>query len=223
MRDRGDLGQRAALDAAVRARHVGEGRLVEPLARQDPPFDDDLGVSWDLEVDRSRPDELERRAEQPARERVLVDPRGRLVAGREREQWMHARHDRDLEREAPRLLTAEDVRDVRDRRERGDEMRGVALHEAVDADVALARVGIAADRDAERHVGRGVALVMGHEGQSVEGRHRHPRARSRARARTARSGARPAAPAARRVPRSSPSARGRQDARCARASRTGCP
>ena len=36
MRDRGDLGQRAALDAAVRARHVGEGRLVEPLARQDP-------------------------------------------------------------------------------------------------------------------------------------------------------------------------------------------
>ena len=47
-------------------------------------------------------------------------------------------------------------------------MRGVTLHEAVDADVALARVGIAADRDAERHVGRRVVLVMGHEGQSVE-------------------------------------------------------
>ena len=97
MTHRRDVEHRVVVGQRVVARVIAEGAFAARFALLDVPFDHDLGVGGDLQVDRVAPGQLDRRATQEAGEHELVDPRGKGGGRRVGHDRIRAEGDRHFE------------------------------------------------------------------------------------------------------------------------------
>ncbi|MDR9177329.1 hypothetical protein FEP16_04467 [Burkholderia multivorans] len=118
----------------------------------DRAFEHELGRGRHADPVTRRAHELQRRAEQPARDRALVDAERHARSGGQHEQRMRADHHRDLQRIAARLRRVQHPPQMAARMQARRKRIARGAHRAVIAEVRDARFRIFRDDHRVRHV-----------------------------------------------------------------------